>query len=272
MAPRADCVCCRCNGFRKQASRLVAGSLLGIVPSPNLRYPVVKVLLFGGPPEAWRTLNNQGSGDAKSRDPFRHPMASSPPFRTVIYARVSTKDRQEALNQLRELRALCKRDPELKLVAEYVDHESGGTADRPQFRRLLEEAHRRQFDLVLFWALDRFSREGALATLNHLRELESYGVGFRSYTERYLDSTGLFKEAIVALLATLAKQERLRLSERVKAGMERARAEGRRISRPPLLPEVRTQIRDLLAKGRSQAAVARELRLSRATVQKYLRG
>jgi DNA invertase Pin-like site-specific DNA recombinase len=197
-------------------------------------------------------------------------MAPSPNYRTAIYARVSTKDRQDARNQLRELRALCKRDPELSLAGEYVDQESGGAADRPEFRRLFEDAHRRKFDLVLFWALDRFSREGALATLNHLRELESYGVGFRSFTERYLDSTGIFKEAIVALLATLAKQERLRLSERVKAGMERARAEGKRISRPSLSIEAQAQIRALLSAGHSQAAVARELKLSRATVQKYL--
>lgn len=199
-------------------------------------------------------------------------MAPSPTYRTAIYARVSTKDRQETRNQLRELRALCKRDPELELVAEYVDQESGGTADRPEFRRLFDDAHRRKFDLVLFWALDRFSREGALATLNHLRELESYGVGFRSCTERYLDSTGIFKEAIVALLATLAKQERLRLSERVKAGMERARSEGKRISRPALPVADQARIRALVLQGRSQASIARELGLARATVQKYVRG
>lgn len=197
-------------------------------------------------------------------------MTASKTYRTVIYARVSTRDRQEALNQLRILREECERDPQLELAGEYVDQESGGTADRTEFRRLFEDAHRRRFDLVLFWALDRFSREGALATLHHLQELESYGVGFRSYSERYLDSTGIFKEAIVALLATLAKQERLRLSDRVKAGMERARAQGKPISRPALDEKLRARIRKL-AGGKSQAAIARELGIGRATVQKYLR-
>src|SRR5262245_56344429 len=78
----------------------------------------------------------------------------------------------------------------------------------------MEAASRREFDLVLFWSLDRFSREGVLETLQYLRTLTSYGVGWKSFTEQYLDSCGIFRDAVLSILATIAKQERIRLSER----------------------------------------------------------
>jgi DNA invertase Pin-like site-specific DNA recombinase len=77
---------------------------------------------------------------------------------------------------------------------------------------MFADARAGKFDLVLFWSLDRLSREGVAATLNHLEKLTSYGVGWRSHTEEYLDSTGLFKDAVIAILATIAKQERIRRS------------------------------------------------------------
>ena len=66
----------------------------------------------------------------------------------------------------------------------------------------MEAASRREVDLVLFWALDRFSREGVLPTLHHLQRLDSWGVAWRSYTEQYLDSTGVFKDAVISIMAT----------------------------------------------------------------------
>lgn len=177
----------------------------------------------------------------------------------AIYARVSTRDRQEAENQLRELRAYSQKQG-WRIVGEYVDRESGGKADRPQFRRLFDDAHRRKFDMVLFWALDRFSREGVLRTLTYLNDLESAGVQFKSYAERYIDSSGLFKEAILAILATLAKQERIRLSERVKAGLDRARSEGRRLGRPRLPEAIVSEIRQLHRQGVSKREIARRVR------------
>ncbi|MDO7885712.1 hypothetical protein [Hymenobacter cheonanensis] len=78
----------------------------------------------------------------------------------------------------------------------YTGKERGGTANREQFTQFFTAAHKRRFDLVLFRNPDRFSHEGALPTLQHLNLLESYGVGYKSYTEQYLDSTGLFKEAV----------------------------------------------------------------------------
>jgi DNA invertase Pin-like site-specific DNA recombinase len=80
--------------------------------------------------------------------------------------------------------------------------------------------------------LDRFSREGVRETLNHLERLTSYGVNWRSFTEQYLDSYGIFKDAVLAILAVIAKQGRVRLSERTLAGLARARKQGRVVGRP----------------------------------------
>jgi DNA invertase Pin-like site-specific DNA recombinase len=88
---------------------------------------------------------------------------------------------------------------------------------------MMNNAYQREFDVVLFWSLDRFSREGVLEMLQYLKLLSSYGVAFKSFTEQYLDGTGIFKDAIIGILAALAHQERVRLSERVTAGLERAR-------------------------------------------------
>src|SRR5262249_974834 len=118
------------------------------------------------------------------------------------------------------------------LAGEYVDRASGKNSDRPAFRRLFEDAARRQFDLVFFWSLDRFSREGVLETLQHLQRLSSSGVEWFSYREEYLRSIGVFKDAVLAILAAIAKQERIRLSERVQAGLSRARAQGKVLGRP----------------------------------------
>ena len=140
-------------------------------------------------------------------------------MKAAIYARVSTSDRrQDPENQLEQLRAFAATQG-WEIQGEYIDYESGRSAERAQFRRLFENASRRRFDVVLFWALDRFSREGALATLQHLNQLTSYGVQFRSFTEQYLDSCGIFREAVISILAVIAKQERIRLSERTRAGL-----------------------------------------------------
>ena len=102
----------------------------------------------------------------------------------------------------------------------------------------------------MFWSLDRFSREGARETLNHLERLTSYGVGYRSFTEQYLDSCGIFKDAVPAILAVIAKQERIRLSERTVAGLARAKKDGRIGGRPRVIVD-RDKIMALRAAGKS---------------------
>ena len=132
------------------------------------------------------------------------------------------------------------------------------------------DASKRHFDLVLFWALDRFSREGVLDTLNHLQRLSAAGVGWRSYTEPYFDSAGPFKDAVISIMATLAKMEREKISERTKAGLRRARREGKQLGRPRLPARIASEIRKLKKGGMSFRAIAAELDVSLSSVVRVL--
>ncbi len=187
--------------------------------------------------------------------------------RTAIYARVSTRERgQVTQNQLHQIRAFAARQGWL-IVSEFVDYESGSTDDREQFQAMFQAASRRQFDVLLFWSLDRFSREGVFETLTHLNRLTGYGVHYRSFTEQWFDSCGIFREAVISIMATLAKQERVRISERTRAGLERARREGKTLVRPKV--EVNAgEIRGLRAKGLSWSAVSAQTGVARATCQR----
>jgi DNA invertase Pin-like site-specific DNA recombinase len=194
-------------------------------------------------------------------------------MRVAIYARVSSKGgRQEAENQLRQLRAFAV-SQSWTMVHEFVDRQSAKTADREQFQLMFQAASVRGFGVLLFWSLDRLSREGTVATLNHLQRLNSYGVGYRSYTEQYLDSTGLFKEAVIGILAAVARHERVRLSERTVAGLQRARAQGRVGGRPRTEhdPRKMAKLESLRRGGASIRLIAGELGLSPTTVARLVR-
>jgi DNA invertase Pin-like site-specific DNA recombinase len=132
---------------------------------------------------------------------------------------------------------------------------------------MFQDASQRKFDVLLFWSLDRLSREGVLETLQHLQRLTGYGVAWRSFTEQYLDSTGIFREAVIGILAAIAKQERVRLAERTRAGLERVRREGKQLGRPVAKADV-PLIRALREAGQSWSEIARKTGLSRGTVQK----
>lgn len=191
-------------------------------------------------------------------------------MRAGIYARVSTKDKgQDTKNQLLQLRAYAK--TQQWEVQEFIDYETGKHSDRAQLQAMFEAARCRRIDVVLFWSLDRFTREGALPTLLHLNTLSSYGVGFRSHTEQYLDSCGLFKDAIIAILGTLAKQERIRISERTIAGLERARAQGRIGGRPcPIFDRDRARALREQNPPVSWRAIADELGVAQSTIRQVL--
>ena len=187
--------------------------------------------------------------------------------RVASYARVSTDDKgQSPDNQLADLRRFAL-SQHWEVVAEYVDYESGAKSSRAQLKATLDSASRHEFDVLLFWSLDRLSREGALKTLQILNQLSQWGVAYRSYTEPYLDSAGVFSEAIVALLATLAKQERLRIQERVKAGLDRARREGKQLGRRPTIMRQDFVI-ELRHQGWPWSRIAKELGVNVSAVRR----
>jgi len=124
---------------------------------------------------------------------------------------------------------------------------------------MFADARARRFDLVLFWSLDRLSREGVSATLGHLERLTASGVTWRSYTEEYLDSCGLFKHAVLAILAVIAKQVRVRRSERALAAVVELRPQGHteHLGGPKLVVD-RVAVCRMASDGVSLRAIARK--------------
>ena len=190
-------------------------------------------------------------------------------MKTAVYGRVSTDEsqgKQDVMNQLEQLREFAKRQG-WEITREYVDHESGSRADRAEFKAMFQDASQGKFDVLLFWSLDRLSREGALATLKYLERLAAYRVSFRSLTEPYLDSLGVFGEGIIGLLACLAKQERLRISERTKAGLSRARAKGVKLGKRAKVVDG-NRIMELRGEGETIRGIAAKLGMKPGLVHK----
>ncbi len=188
-------------------------------------------------------------------------------MKIAIYARISTTNKgQTTDNQLEVLREYCKKMNH-DIIEEYCDEISGGTAERPAFKKMLGDASKRKFDLLLFWSLDRFSREGTRATIKYMEQLEGYGVDFKSYTEQYIDSCGIFKDVVISLLSTLARQEKIRISERVKAGLARTKKKG---GRPAIQLELIEKIKTLKGQGLSNRNIGKDLKISHSTVALYV--
>ena len=138
-------------------------------------------------------------------------------MKVAIYVRVSTT-KQEVENQLIQLREYCKKN-NYEICNEFVDIISGKETSRPQYDLMFQDAHKRLFDIVLFWDLSRFSRAGTLFTLQKLKELENLGIDWESYQEPYFKSIGQFKDVVLSIISTVAKIEREKISERTKAGL-----------------------------------------------------
>jgi DNA invertase Pin-like site-specific DNA recombinase len=191
-------------------------------------------------------------------------------MKIAIYARVSTKDKgQDTENQLAQLRKYAEaRGWESQ---EFVDHETGKHANREAFKAMFTAASRREFGLVLVWALDRFTREGVAETFGHIRKLLDYGVQFESFTEPQFRTTGAAGELMIAVAAWIAKQERQRISERTKAGLEIARAKGKKLGR-----REKVYNRDLAVSMRSAGCswrkIAKTLKVPFATVRMHVMG
>jgi DNA invertase Pin-like site-specific DNA recombinase len=141
-------------------------------------------------------------------------------MKAALYARVST-DRQEVENQLRELRQFCK-PREWEVYAEYVDENVRGKEEhKPALEKLLLDAHHGKFKVVVFWALDRISREGVKDTIDLIYRFQELGLDWVSHQEMYLSTLGPFRDAVISLFATLAKMGSERKGERIKASFSR---------------------------------------------------
>jgi DNA invertase Pin-like site-specific DNA recombinase len=192
-------------------------------------------------------------------------------LRAAIYARVSTANNgQDPTLQTRELREYCERRG-WSITSEYVDvGVSGSKEKRPELNKLVIDAHRRRFDVVLVWKLDRFGRS-LRHLVNSLAELESLGIDFVSLRDN-LDLTTPSGRLMFQIIGAMAEFERALIQERVRAGMRNARAKGRRIGRPPqtpLSPELRQVIAETYALGEmSLRTLAKKFGTSLASVQR----
>lgn len=145
----------------------------------------------------------------------------------AVYLRVST-DEQHNENQLKQLETFVSLQNN-KVDYKYIDVMTGGSANRPQFQQMLEDARGRKFNLLYIWSLDRFSREGINNTLSYLKRLKQYGIGIKSLQEPWLDTSDSgVGELLIAIFSWVAAQERKRISERTKAGLANAKNVGKR--------------------------------------------
>lgn len=186
--------------------------------------------------------------------------------RAALYLRVSTVDQHPETQGLELRRFAAERGYEI--VQEYVDHGVSGTrVRRPALDQLLKDAHRRRFDAVLVWSCDRLARSTKhfLAVLDELNEL---GVQFLSQRET-IDTEGPLGRAIVVIISAIAELERSLIVERVRAGMRRAKLEGRRIGRTPLDVDRYALVHDRVS-GMSLTRTAKKYGLSRASVVRFV--
>jgi len=185
--------------------------------------------------------------------------------RAALYLRVSTVD-QHPETQLLDLRQMAAQRG-YEIVAEFTDRISGMRPKRPALDQMMTDARRGRFDIILVWACDRIARS-TRHLLEVLDELNRIGVEFLSFREN-LDTGGPLGRAIVIIIGAIAELERSLIVERVRAGMRRARLDGQRIGRAPLVLDS-AAIQQDRQRGLSIRQIAREHSVSTATVQRVL--
>jgi DNA invertase Pin-like site-specific DNA recombinase len=189
-------------------------------------------------------------------------------MRVAIYARVSTLIGQSPEMQLAELREYASRRG-WEVFAEYVDSGiSGAKESRPELNRLIADAHRRHFDLVLCWKVDRFGRS-LKHLVNALADLDSYGIAFVSLRDN-LDLSTPSGRLMFQIIGAMAEFERSLIQERVRAGLRNAKLKGKILGRPPMTLD-RERIARLRASGASIREISAQLEVSTATIHKALR-
>lgn len=192
-------------------------------------------------------------------------------MRVRIYVRVSKKTLNTD-NQLHDLRTFAASQAGWEVTGEYVETVSGsGLKERKQFDLMMQDASRHEFDLLLFWKLDRVSREGISATLRCLENLKAWGVGWRSYQEPWLDTGNEMVTGIVlSVIAAMAKQERQTLIDRTMAGLRTAKRNGKILGRPRRVIDWQ-QVNERVANGESVRSIARSMSVSHSLLLKGLR-
>jgi DNA invertase Pin-like site-specific DNA recombinase len=186
--------------------------------------------------------------------------------RAALYMRVSTVD-QHPETQLLDLRLMAAQRG-LEIVEEYTDRISGTKAKRPGLDQMMRDARRGQFDVVLVWACDRIARS-TRHFLDVLDDLNRLNIEFISFREQ-IDTGGPLGRAIVVIIGAIAELERSLIVERVRAGMRRAKLEGRHIGRRPLELD-RHRIQHDRQQGQTLRQIAKAHLISPATVQRVLR-
>jgi DNA invertase Pin-like site-specific DNA recombinase len=185
--------------------------------------------------------------------------------RAALYMRVSTVD-QHPETQLYDLQQMASQRG-YEIVEQYTDRISGAKARRPGLDAMMRDARRGRFDVVLVWASDRIARS-TKHFLEVLDELNRLNVEFVSFREQ-IDTGGPLGRAIVVIIGAIAELERSLIVERVRAGMRRAKLEGRHIGRKPLDLDHAAICGDRF-RGQSLRQIARGHRISTATVQRVL--
>ncbi|MFB3924261.1 MAG: recombinase family protein [Terriglobia bacterium] len=186
--------------------------------------------------------------------------------RTALYLRCSTTD-QNVMTQELDLRQLAAQRG-LEIVEVYADYASGARTSRPALDRMLADARRGKFDIVLVWACDRLARS-VTHFLAVLDELQRLNIQFLSYREA-LDTSGALGKAVLTIVSVVAELERSLICERIKAGVRRARLEGRRLGRPRVEADVAALARDR-ERGLSISQLAKQHHLAETTVRRLLK-
>jgi DNA invertase Pin-like site-specific DNA recombinase len=153
---------------------------------------------------------------------------------------------------------------------EYIDRATGKHSDREQFKAMFTAASRREFDLLVTWALDRLSREGVAKTFEHIKVLRGYRVQYVSYSEPHFRTTGPAGELMIAVAAWIDAQEHQRISARTKAGLAKARRQGRIGGRRRLVIDY-DRIAELDESGLTMREIAAEMGVSPAFICRALK-
>jgi putative DNA-invertase from lambdoid prophage Rac len=185
--------------------------------------------------------------------------------RAALYLRVST-DKQSTENQKPEVEQLA-RTRGYTVVTVYEEQQSAAK-HRPEYTRMIRDGKRGAYDVLVVWALDRFGRS-MIGNLQDVLELDRIGVTVVSVRESWLDTGGPVRSLLIAIFSWVAEQERARLIDRTKAGLEAARRRGARIGRPRRRVDVE-RARELRASGKTLRQVAAELKVGAATLHRAL--